>query len=255
MTKENESSRTVSRIIDVLEYVAGKRTGVSISIFASELDIPMSSAHVLIKRLHELEYLRVIDNTKLYTAGSRLNRLAIKAYSIIDIVGISRPFIQALSERTSEDIYLAVVENGSITYADNVEGSNSVRLSIPLGEPRVLHATAMGKLFLANLEKNSLETTLNALQLQKFAPLTITDKEDLISALNIIKEQGHSLSYNEHLEGIAGIAAPIFDAHGAMVGAVGMALPIGRFQKISNSLAVETKITANEISKHLGFTA
>jgi len=253
MSKKPENSRTVARVVEVLELIAGRRNGVGISAIASELDLPVSSAHVLIRRLLELEYLKLIPNTKLYMAGPRLNRLGIKLTSVIDVIDIGRPFIRALAERTGEDIYLAVAEDNGITYADRVEGSNSVRLQIALGEPRLLHATAMGKLYLAFQSEPHLKQLLGTLEFIKCGSLTITTEQALLQDLAEIRQRGYALSINEHIEGIAAVSAPVFDRESELVAAVGIAVPISRFNTNKPYLIQETITTAIEISKQLGF--
>lgn len=245
--------RTVARVVEVLELAADRPAGLAISEIATLLDMPVSSAHALVRRLAELDYLRRRPSDHRYHAAPRLIRLGIRVAGGLEVMTVSRPFISDLAARTGEDVYLALVEDRGVIYADRATGSQSLRLDIALGTLRPLHATAVGKLYLAMLDEAELTTGLRRLKLERYTSNTLTDASALVRELKAIRRAGYSLTNGEHIEGVSSVAAPIRDGSGAFVGALVLALPRRRFRERQHVLIADVVAAARHISEQLGW--
>lgn len=244
--------RTVARVVAVLELVSDG-SALTVSQIASRLDLPISSAHSVVKRLNELGYLEVRLGERSYQAGPTLVRLGIKITGSIDVMTAARPYISALAESTGEDVYLALVDKAGIVYADRVEGRQSLRLSIALGEPRPLHSTAVGKLYLAQLSDSVLAATLGQLAMIRHTENTITSPETLRRQLRQIRRDGYSVTDQEHLDGVAAVAAPVLGSEGQFIASITIALPRSRFLSKRADLIREVTNVAKDVSAQLGW--
>jgi DNA-binding IclR family transcriptional regulator len=245
--------RTVARVVEVLELVADRPPGLAISEIASLLGMPVSSAHALVRRLAELDYLRRRPSDRRYHAAPRLIRLGIRVAGGLEVMTVARPFISDLSARTGEDVYLALVEDRGVIYADRATGSQSLRLDIALGTLRPLHATAVGKLYLAMLDESELKTGLRRLKLERYTGNTLTEPAALARELQTIRRAGYALTNGEHIEGVSSVAAPIRDGAGAFVGALVLALPRRRFKEHQQVLIRSVVAAAHHVSEQLGW--
>jgi len=89
--------------------------------------------------------------------------------------------------------------------------------------------------------------------LRRITPLTITHPSRLRRRLAEVRRTGLSVNPGEHREGIASVAAPVFEAHGACVAAVGVAGPATRFTDENlEELKRRARKAAHEISAKLG---
>jgi DNA-binding IclR family transcriptional regulator len=245
--------RTVARVVEVLELVADRPPGLAISEIASLLEMPVSSAHALVRRLAELDYLRRRPSDRRYHAAPRLVRLGIRVAGGLEVMTVARPFISDLAVRTGEDVYLALVEDRGVIYADRATGSQSLRLEIALGTLRPLHATAVGKLYLAMLDEAELKTGLRRLKLERYTSNTLTEPAALARELRAIRRAGYALTNGEHIEGVSSVAAPIRDGAGAFVGALVLALPRRRFKERQDLLIRDVVAAAHHTSEQLGW--
>jgi DNA-binding IclR family transcriptional regulator len=243
--------RTVERVVEVLELIGQRRGGVAGSDIASSLGMPVSSAHALARRLLELDCLRRRNDNRKYDIGPRLTRLGVKITAGLDVVAVARPFIAELAAAIDEDVYLALADEHGITYVDRVESSRSLRLSITLGEPRSLHASAVGKLYLGMLPMRQLREHLEAIHLDKFTPHTVTDKFRLARELATIRKNRYAVTNEEHIEGVAAVAAPIYDNVGQFMAAITVALPRARFH---SDLKTRIVSVADQVSEQLGWS-
>lgn len=247
------ASRTVGRVVAVLELLASDGGPLTASQIASQLDLPVSSAHALVRRLTELGYVEMRPGERSYQFGPMMVRLALRITVGMDVLNIARPFIAQLADQTGEDVYLALVTSDGIAYADKVPGSHSLRMSITVGELRLLHCTGVGKLYLAMLSEEKRKALLGRLRLERFTEHTIVDRELLSQQLTDIRAAEVSISEEEHFRGVVGIAAPIFNAESVFVGAVTLVPPHSRFISNREQLINDVSRVAVEISLHLGW--
>jgi DNA-binding IclR family transcriptional regulator len=245
------NSARLGRALGILEYLAHHQEGSALKPMCEHLSMPMSSAHDLISTLLELDAVRQLDQ-KTYVLGPRSLILALSIVDSVDLRQISRPFLMQLCESVNENTYLAVRSGDSVTYADRYEAGQNLSVVMKLGGSRPLHGSSIGKLFTAfnaDLEAKVLASR----DFDQLTQFTLTSASALKQEMLAIRERGYSVSDGESVEGIIGLAAPIFDATGAVNAAVHISAPRGRLSgdRLPTVLA-EMLRTAAAISEQLG---
>lgn len=243
----------LDRALRILEYLAHHQEGSSLKPMCEQLGMPMSSAHDLMSSLLELDAVRQQDQ-KTYVLGPRSLVLALSIVDSVDLRQVSRPFLTQLCEVINENTYLAVRSGNTVTYADRYEAGQNLSVVMKLGGSRPLHGSSIGKLFSAfnaDLEAKALESA----SLEPLTRFTVTDTDELARELADIRGRGYSVSDGESVEGIVGLAAPIFDATGTVNAAVHISAPRGRLSanRLPEVLA-EMLRTGAAISEQLGAT-
>jgi DNA-binding IclR family transcriptional regulator len=199
-----------------------------------------------------LGYAVVPPGDRRYSRGPALARLGIRVASSLKTVSAAKPWLYELAAKTGEDVYLALPTGTGISYADRIEGSQSMRLDIRLGVERPLHATSVGKLYLAMLDDSELGATLSHLRFERFTARTLTDETELREQLTDIRRLGYSVSDQEHVDGIVAIAAPIVGAGNVFLGALSLSVPQGRFWPRKRELIGDLVATAARVSMMMG---
>ncbi|PJJ61509.1 DNA-binding IclR family transcriptional regulator [Compostimonas suwonensis] len=203
-----ESDR-LKRITDVLGLLAvsGPKTVTEIS---SILALPVSSTHDLLTAMARGGVATVTSRG--YDVGPVAARLAFKIWQRMDVAKVATPELERLVRRVGFDVYLAVQTGNEVIYASRFRGRQGVNIDIPLGLPLYRHATAAGKLFAA-YSKEIRKEVINS-ELPKLTPRTRTDKAALNKEFDAILGRGLSISREEAVTGIIGLAAPILrDEH------------------------------------------
>ncbi|GAA1845464.1 IclR family transcriptional regulator [Pseudonocardia ailaonensis] len=207
------------RPVAILEYLAAHPDGAALRDIRDELDLPRSSVWLLVRQLVEGGYVHRVDDTR-FTVGSRLLRMGLNVYQIASMGGDGRMYLQSLSSETGLDVYLAIRTGDNVVYADRVFGANSVQIRHRLGEPRSLHASAAGKLFLAFDEDGLWERRIDGRTLESFTPHTLVDHDALRAQLAEARLRGYVDVRDEVLTSICSIGAMSFDPDGSPWGAV-----------------------------------
>ncbi|WP_167751431.1 IclR family transcriptional regulator [Lentibacillus salicampi] len=250
MGKQKEYSvPAIERAITILDTLT-KRNLTSNKIH-QELGIPKTSAFVILNTLekhHLIEQKK--DNT--YKLGHRTFQWGMHFYNEIDLVRISRPFIEQLVENTPYTGHLAILTDNLPVYIDKVEGNGFVRFATSIGQQLPLHSSGVGKVLGVSLDEPSIlaaiyryrDTTDDAEE--KFRQF----KEDV----TFIQKNGYSVEDEEMEDGIRCLAVPIYGPNEEILAAISITaiskdLPIVSF----SNWAMKAKKAALEISKKLGY--
>jgi DNA-binding IclR family transcriptional regulator len=169
-------------------------------------------------------------------------------------VDLARPALLALMRRTDETVFLGVLagDSLSVVYVDKVDSEQIIRYAAGVGDRRPLHATSTGRAILAFLPVEQREEILRALPLERHTDRTVTSVAALRASLEETQRTGICVSVDEMVRGASGVAAPIFDRHGAVVGACTIAGPTDRLRSRLRQLAAEARDAADAISSLLG---
>jgi DNA-binding IclR family transcriptional regulator len=113
-----------------------------------------------------------------------------------------------------------------------------------------LYAGAAGKLLLAFGPDDTKKKILSKPSLPQLTNKTITDKRQLAEELEAIKKRGYAVSHSERAADAKSVAAPVFDFHGNLSGALAIAGPAQRFDSDSIGDKIEKVISAAEYLTH-----
>lgn len=243
----------LDRALRILEYLAHHQEGSALKPLCEHLGMPMSSAHDLMSTLLELDAVRQLDQ-KTYVLGPRSLVMALSIVDSVDLRQISRPFLLELCESVNENTYLAVRSGNTVTYADRYEAGQNLSVVMKLGGDRPLHGSAIGKLFAA-FNADLEDRVLASPNLEQLTPFTLTNREELARELAVIRDRGYSVSDGESVEGIIGLATPIFDSTGIVNAAVHISAPRGRLSADRLPIVLTEMLrTGAAVSEQLGAT-
>lgn len=204
---ENRSAARVFAILEAFE-AAGKQ--LTLREIAERCRMPMSTCHVLVQTLVKLGYLYSIGRRKELYPNRRLLRLAQNIASndpYLDRIGAE---LEKLRDACGETVLLGKRQGNDVVYLLAFDGPSPLRFMGKAGDFRPLHATAMGKVFLAEMEEKELRAWLKANPVKKITPRTLTRPDDLVRDLEKCRKQGYFVASGERLKGAAAIAVPLY---------------------------------------------
>jgi DNA-binding IclR family transcriptional regulator len=120
-----------------------------------------------------------------------------------------------------------------------------------------LHAGAVARTLLASRSDAEIDALLDAREpLKVFNAHTLTDRAAIRDAIRETRANGYTVSNEEIVEGMYGIAAPIYDRRGALVAAVSLVAPLARANENDRARHLTLLLDgARRISTNLGYRA
>jgi len=246
--------RALGRALEVLEALARRRDGATLSGLSQRLGSPKSSLLYLLRPMTRLGYLvRGLDGR--YRLGPAAFTLAMAALASRELPELARPFLVDLADTSGETALIATMAGDApaAVYIDKVESRNTVRYTARIGERRPLYCSAIGKLLLAYLPSERRQDYLKTTRLKAFTSRTPVTRAALRRALDEIRSTGLSVSVDEITEGAAGIAAPVFDRHGEVLAGLVLGAPSQRVLAEQPRLATLVVESAGRLSRVMGF--
>jgi DNA-binding IclR family transcriptional regulator len=222
---------------------------------AAMLSVDKSTVSRLAATLAERGFLERAPGSKAFRLGPELGRLGMLAVaSSHNLVELARGPMERLTEKATETVNLAVLENHKAINVMQIDGSHLVGVGDWTGWKTEPHTTANGKVLLTFAE-GAFEDLPLKYPLEAFTERTITSVEDLRSELERVRVEGWASTLGELEEGFNGVAVPVFDASGHCVAALSVSGPVYRMTpERMPEVAALCKEYAEEISVRLGRT-
>ena len=218
-----------ARSFAILEHVAGARTPVDVFDIISALRLPKATAYRLVDWFVCQGYLAREPGRRRLIVGPRLTNLAFGALSASMRNDAPHLVLQRLVRSLNETCNIGTLLNGEVIYLDRVEADHwPLRLHYSSGSRVPLHASAIGKLFLALAPSPRRQRLLQSLELRRYTRHTITDKAQLEAELRQIRKDQVSFDREEYLVGVVCAAVPVLGKHGEMLAALAVQAPEAR---------------------------
>jgi DNA-binding IclR family transcriptional regulator len=225
------SVRAVERALQLVEIVAKSRMPLSITDLSKTLALAPSTIHRLLQTLVAQGYVIQYAQTKRYGVGRTISEIGRALLLRHDLASRSTPHLEALVAATGETANLASLYGTSAIYLNQVESPSMVRIRHALGSAAPLHASAMGKVFLADFSPAMLTDALEHSNLEHFTARTITNRAKLERELLQTRKRGYAID-NEELEpGVRCIAAAVRGSSGLVISAIGISGPASRISE------------------------
>jgi DNA-binding IclR family transcriptional regulator len=249
---ENSPATAVERALNILEAAAHRREGLTNSEISRRLNIPKSSASYILRTLERRGYLRREGETGRYRLGLKILSLGADAQANLDLADVALPFMRALLDRVHLTVHLAVLDHGEAVYIEKVEAPGFFKVNTWVGRRMYLHSTSVGKALLAWLPRHGVEALVREQGLKKRTPKTITSVSRLWADLETVKEQGYAVDDEENSVGARCVAAPVFDAAGTVIAALGISGTLSQMDHHNLPRILDTlKEAARRISRQL----
>ncbi len=159
--------------------------------------------------------------------------------------------MDALRDRTSENVNLVMREGLRSLVLATRAGHHSIRLFAQAGRHGPLHAGGGSLCILAYSDPGIIDAVL-ANPLEAFTPYTITDQEKLRQTLARIRANGYNIALNDLDDGAFSVAAPIFGSDEAVIACISVAGPVVRFDEERRDRYIRAALdAAAEISSKL----
>jgi DNA-binding IclR family transcriptional regulator len=242
----------LGKACEVLELISSTRDGCPLQEIVVLLKIPRTSALRITETLLDANYL-ARNEQGAFTLGTSLVQLGVKALDNLDIRGFARPVLQALSADTGESSHLAMLNGDKSMLVEVADSPHPVRIASRPGTLVELHCSSTGKVFLAF----SIPEPATFCKTLEFAPHTKnTDStvKSVLASIEQTRKQGYAMDEEEYVPGVRCIAAPVTNAFGKTIAAVGITASTSTFTKAKiPAMSTRLKQAATEISDSMGF--
>jgi len=237
----------IEKAIDVLFHLHSEPGPCGVTAIGRALGLPKSSAHRLLTALGRRGLVER-DARGRYRPGIGLIALGLGALEREPVVLAARPVLEEEAAAVGETFFLVAARARQLVVLDKAEGTGFLRAAPQVGATVPIHATAVGKLFLAFGED---AIPMPAGSLERFSARTRTQAAELEAEVARTRRRGYAENREEWISGLAVLAAPVFSGD-RMVAAVAVALPATRYNALGKGeLARRALAAAQRVSARM----
>jgi IclR family acetate operon transcriptional repressor len=125
-----------------------------------------------------------------------------------------------LAKRFNLTIHLGVLEGGMVTYVAKVATPCAFPAHTRVGSQLEAYCSGLGKVLLAALPQEHLESIIMDGELIALTPQTITDRNQLRVQLQQVRDIGFAIDDRESQAEMGCVAVPVFDSEGRTIAAM-----------------------------------
>jgi DNA-binding IclR family transcriptional regulator len=250
-------SHALERGLAILACFTAERPVLGIAELAELLGESRPTTHRYVSTLVSLGYLE--------QDASRKYRLALGAIDLgaaLNTTGLckhARPHLEQLSHGSGHTAGIGVLDGLEVLLVDQVRSSTAGRRRpedrVQASKRLPAYCTSTGKVLLAHLPTRTQATLIAEMELLKRGPHTITSKLALGAQLEDVKRQGLAIADDELLDGSCAIAAPVREASGDVIAAVGLVACGGvvEVEELAARYEGQLRATAGRVSRQIGW--
>jgi IclR family pca regulon transcriptional regulator len=224
--------------LDKKDWIAGLEKGLSIieafddahqRMTASQAGERCGLTRTAARRyLLTLQYLGyVASDGKLFWLTPRVLRIGHSYLESARLPRVVQPFLQRVTAGTQEIAYVSVLDGNDIVYIARNGSNRPMSTGYVLGSRVQAQVTSAGMLILAMRDPAWLEDWLQQQTFKAYTSHTIASKDRMRVELARIRQQGWAVSEQQLELNYRGVAVPLIDRHGVLMGALNVTMPMG----------------------------
>ena len=225
---------TLEKSLTIIELLAAKPGGLSVSSIANWVNQPASGVHRTLNELIRLGYVRQVQDQGDYALTMKLAALGVGFLGRTGVGDVAQPILDRLAQTSGELIRLSVIDGDDLIWVAVAQGATSGLRYDPGQEQGVvvhLASSSGGQAWLASMSDEEALERVSRQGLTRAgatsgpgAPRTIAE---LLAILAETRQRGYAVAVNSYIVGMAAMAVPVMNG-GKAVSCLSIAGPAVR---------------------------
>jgi DNA-binding IclR family transcriptional regulator len=225
-TEKVPGTAAFSKFVSVLQTIADAPGELGMAVLCTRSGLPRATVYRIVAALRAEGF---VGSDERLALGPRLISLASQSWAKFDLRTLAGPDLRGLRDDTGETVHLAVPSTTEMVYIDKLESAQTVRMTSRIGTRVRLHASSVGKAYLAALPASERDALLDQITLIRMTDRTITRRKDLEAELRLTRERGYAIDGEETEPEIHCLGAVVRNRAGRPVGGISISVPKYRF--------------------------
>jgi IclR family pca regulon transcriptional regulator len=211
--KMNESPRSgefvtsLARGLQVICAFDTDNPAMTLSDVAKRTGLTRAAARRFLHTLRELGY--VSSDGRDFRLTPRVLGLGYAYLSSMSIVELAQPFMENISKTVNESCSMSVLDDSEVVYIARVPTKRIMSVALSIGTRLPAYNTSMGRVLLAELNGEQLDSYFVRNERTQYTPQTVTDEHALRDILEQTRRAGFAAVDQELELGLRSIAVPV----------------------------------------------
>jgi IclR family acetate operon transcriptional repressor len=222
------SESAALRLVLLLEVIADQHRPFTLGDLVEGSRLPKPTVHRMVQQFEAAGLLLRQSDGRRYATGIRLRRLAEDLLLNDTHHGARHAVLRNLVEELGESCNITALAGDEVVYLDRVETSEPLRFHLRPGSRVPCHATASGKILLAQMPPEQRRRLIGAVPLRAYTANTLVDPAALEAELERVRRDGFAIDNEEFLPGLICVAVQVPATRGRSNECVAVQAPVLR---------------------------
>jgi IclR family pca regulon transcriptional regulator len=210
---------SLARGLLVIQAFSERRLQLSISQLSKRTTLSRASVRRCLHTLSKLGFAGTDDGRSFYLRP-RVLALGHSYLSSMPLATAAQPILEHLSQILHESCSIALLDGTEIVYVARAHVTRIMAIDLGVGTRLPAFCTSMGRVLLANLPADELESVLPKIEFKRFTDRTVSSVEKLRQVLVTVRREGHAIIDQELELGLRSMAVPVRNPAGRVVAAI-----------------------------------
>ena len=210
---------SLARGLLVIQAFSERRLQLSISQLSRRTALSRASVRRCLHTLSKLGFAGTDDGRSFYLRP-RVLALGHSYLSSMPLATAAQPILEHLSQILHESCSIALLDGTEIVYVARANVTRIMAIDLGVGTRLPAFCTSMGRVLLANLPPDELETVLPKIEFTRYTDRTVSSVERLRQVLVTVRREGHAIIDQELELGLRSMAVPVRNPAGRVVAAI-----------------------------------
>lgn len=195
---------------------------------ARQHGISAPATHSLLKTLQAAGFVEANPDTRQYRLGLAALRLGAGLDPMPEMRRFARPYLEVLAEESDETIVVLAWQHDHAVVVDWIQADHALAVTHRHGVVPHPVGYASGRALLAYLERGLRERYAQTEDYAALGPNSPRNPAELLGLLGEVADDGYAVTHNVGDSGVIAVGAPVFDASGRILFAIGCSAPMSR---------------------------
>jgi DNA-binding IclR family transcriptional regulator len=219
---------TVAKTMAVIEALGQCGLGLTQAEVVERTGCSANLVYRVLSTLTSLGYITRREDDRRYVLTNRLAECCRPRMTERSLVLCAHGPMTWLRDQSRETVQLVIEVGGKGLVLEQLSGLEAVQVMGRVGMRVPLYSCAPGKAILAFMAAEQMQAWFASTKLKSFTSNTKVTREDLLREFEKIRQVGFAEDWEEGIEGIRCVAAPILDVYQRPAGALTVMSPVKR---------------------------
>ena len=241
--------KTAENAFEIVDFLH-REEHATLGEIANHIELSKSTTHSYLETLIHLDL--ILKDGNQYELGLKFLAYGGRTRNRHDIYLASKPQLRYLHTETGLTVHLAIKEREELVVLERINPDEELRFGGYAGQRSKFHTPALGKVILAHLSEETVDSIISKQGLPKRTDRSISNREELEEELETVREQGYAINDEEEHRNFKGVARPIL-VDGNIQGAISIAGPKTEMETNSNDIHQLLQSAADRIKLQLQY--
>ncbi|VCU69271.1 Pca regulon regulatory protein [Pigmentiphaga humi] len=200
----------------VLEAFDCDQPSLTLSELAARLGWSRSKPHRFVHTLEKLGFLQRETVSRRYRLTAHAMKLGFAYLKRLPLVELAQPVLDRLRTEVGASVHMALLDRGELVYVAQARIPLPTSIDIHVGSRMAPHASSIGRILLAYQQPDEIDRLLGQAPIPALTEKSTVDPDAFRTLLETARQRGYVYNDEEFHRGVRSIAAPVFDASGAV---------------------------------------